>query len=165
MKKQRLIDRWKQGLSDFQQNQFHSMNLDSIESFEIESGFAVIKVGSNIFECSLEALAKETGRTLKYILIEFRNFSDEEIKDMLEISFFNQNNIDYFFTQLTDAVISMQRIALIEEGALEWMEELQAKYTKIWQISPLCQRSPMPSSKDEFPNLKGYNLSFMAVGE
>ncbi len=162
MKKQQLISDWKNALSNFQQESFNTSSLNSIDSFEIENDTAVIKVGSNLFECSLEDLAKETGRNLEYIKIEFRNYSDDEVHEFLEHSFFNQNNIELFFSQLTDAVISMKRIFLIDQSAVEWVEELQAQYIKNWVLSPAIQNAPFPTMEDEFPNLDNYGLSFMA---
>jgi hypothetical protein len=163
MNKQQLIKSWIEALSLYQQNKFHeNPSLDSISMFEISSGSVSITIERDLYEVSLKDLAKSQGRTLDYLKIELSNYSDEEAREFFEISFFHQTNIESFFIELTDAVISMKRIFMINQEASLWVEELESKYSKIWKKCPNIQNAPFPSPEDEMPDLNKFSASFIA---
>lgn len=156
--KEQLFETWAKALSKYQQERFNTAFLDDIDTFEVSSGIIQIKVDRVLLECCMERFAKETGRTLKYLEIQFQNSPDEDIKDMLEISYFHQTNLKNFFSELRDAIVSQVNIYLLDHSVIDLVDEFEGQYSNPWEVVPNVQNAP-------FPDLDKYVLSFMATGE
>ena len=159
----KLTEKWSKALSCHLKNT--TINSELISNYELTQDSVVVSIGTILYSCSISRLADWSGRTAEYLVLEFKNYEDYEVIEFLEHSFVIQEKTEAFFVQLRDAMVSLNKIGLVDLDIIDLVDELEASMPKLWDLEPDAPNAPFPSPEDEFPNLEDYSVSFFAVGE